>query len=214
MLRASWLLQPLGTVSGSDNDLGLLAGYTNVNRHGSWRWQLTARGLRRYRNGTAHARWQVDGEIYPPVGPALKLPLYAMISASHGHTIDVGRSDVIIAEVDVVIPAHPSMELTLGPIGYYGWESPRAGESSQGVILGLNGYLGWGRFDLIPEYDFSSDFAGGDSYSVGGSFRITGDSSKTELRLRGGWEKGDTFSLRLQLGVPHDTPRERRRSQL
>lgn len=209
VVKASWLFQPLGTVSGSANDLGLLAGYENKNRHGSWPWQLTIRGLRRYRSGTAHARWQVDGEITLPVGPLVKLPLSALITATHGHTIDVGRSDVIAAELDWTFREDARMVLALGAIGYYGWESPQDGESAHGAILGLIGYGSRGRFDLFSEYDFSSDFAGGDSYSVAGSYRITGDSSKTELRLRGGWEKEDTYSLRLELGVPHNKVKPR-----
>lgn len=209
LLRASWLLQPLGTFSGSDSDLGLLAGYRNQGRFGSWRWQLTARGLRRYRSGTAHARWQVDGEIWPPVDKLTALPLTAIIGATHAHTIDIGRSDVLWTQLDVAIPVDSGMELSLGPIGYYAWESPQGGEASDGAIFGLIGYWGWGRFYLLPEYDFSSDIAGGDYYLVTASYRLTAESSKIELRLVGGWDKGDTYSLRLELGVPHNKRKRR-----
>ncbi len=209
VVKASWRLQPLGTVSGRDNEFGLLAGYENENRYGSWPWLLTIRGLRRLQDGTAHAGWQADGEIYPPIGPLGTVQLEAMIAATHVHTIDVGRSDGIAAELDVVLRGSTRMKLSVGAIGYYAWESPRAREASHGVILGLIGFWRRGRFDLLSEYDFSSDLAGEDSYSVAGSYRITGDSAKKELRLRGGWEKGDTYSLRLQLAMPHNKVKAR-----
>jgi hypothetical protein len=207
--EASWLLQPLLSVSDGGNDLGLLGGYRNINRFTPWYWQFTARGMRRYEDNAAHFRWQVDGEIYPPIGIPLELPVELMIAATLAHTLDVGHSEVIAAELDWLIRDNSSTRLSLGVVGYYDWESPQHEESSDGPIGGLVGYWKHRRYELVTEYDFSSEVAGGDGYSVAGSIRLSEESSKRELRLRGGWEKGDIFSLRLELGIPDNKPASR-----
>jgi hypothetical protein len=208
VMDASWLLQPLGTVSGSDYDLGLLGGLKNTDRYGSWSWQLTVRGLHRYQDGTAHTHLQADGELYPPVRKPFAVGVYVMVA----NTIDLGWSEQVALELDVGSEIGSGWEVGFGVIGYYGWTFPRDGESSHGAILGLAGYGERGRIKLSAEYDLSSDFLGEDSYSLAGSLRLTPLSANPELSVRGGWEKGDIFSLRLQLGVLHNKPRPARLS--
>src|SRR3954469_6477333 len=58
VLKASWLLQPLASVSKRDYDVGLLGGYQNTNRFSGVPWQIDLRGLRRSRGNVAHGRWQ------------------------------------------------------------------------------------------------------------------------------------------------------------
>jgi hypothetical protein len=125
---------------------------------------------------------------------------------------DDKRGHRLALELDVGSKIGSGWEVSVGAIGYYGWMFPRDGESSNGATLGLAGYGERGRIKLLAEYDLSSDFLGEDSYSVAGSFRLTPDSSNPELSVRGGWEKGDIFSLRLQLGVLHNKPRPARLS--
>jgi hypothetical protein len=206
VMDASWLLQPLGTVSGSDYEFGLLGGLNNTDRYGSWPWQLTIRGLHRFQEGTGRTHVQADGELYPPVSKPLTVGVYGMIA----NTIDLGWSEQVALELDVGSEIGSGWEVSLGVIGYYGWESPRDGESSSGAILGLAGYGERGRIKLSTEYDLPSDYLGEDSYSVAVSFRLTRNSANPELSVRGGWEKGDIFSLRLQLGVLHNKPRPAR----
>lgn len=205
-LEASWILQPLGSVGGSDNEIGLRAGLLSVNRYGPWRWQLAGCGVRRYRGGTARAHWQIDGELRPPIEKLMK-SLVLTVYATHASTIDVARSEELAIELDWVYETKSKTVLSLGAVGYYGWEFPEDAESSHGSVLGVLGYWEQGRFAALAEYDLSSDFAGGDSYTVAGWCRLTPKASNTQVSVRGGYEEGDVFSLRLELGLAHNRTR-------
>jgi hypothetical protein len=205
--EANWLLQPLGSFSGSDNDVGLLAGYKNTDRYGPREWKLTVRGVRRHADGADHFRYQLDGEFYLRPRKLGKVGLQPLFTGTHAQTFDVGHSELLAAELDVVLPTPESLYLSVGPVVYYGWDAPRGGDASDGAFAGLVGFLEQGRFALQPEYDFSSDFAGGDSYSVAAWCRLWGASDGLNVKLRGGWEKGDTYSIRLEVGVPDNHPR-------
>ena len=204
---ANWLVQPLSSFSGSDNDVGLLAGYKNTDRHGPREWKLAIRGMRRHAGGADHFRYQLDGEFYLRPWKLGNGRLQPLITGTHAQTFDVGRSELLAAELDVVLPTPESLYLSVGPVVYYGWDAPRGGDASDGAFAGLVGFLEQGRFALQPEYDFSSDFAGGDSYSVAAWCRLWGASDGLNVKLRGGWEKGDTYSIRLEVGVPDNHPR-------
>src|SRR2546423_12776670 len=92
-LKATWLIQPLASVAQSSNDFGLLIGYKNTNRFSVIPWQVDARALRRYRNGSAHARWQVGAEVDPKIDAGNRLPLLASIIPFHSQTSSVERAD-------------------------------------------------------------------------------------------------------------------------
>jgi hypothetical protein len=157
---------------------------------------------------TARTHLQADGELYLPVGAPAAVAVYGTVA----NTIHHAWSEQVALEIDVGAEVRSGWTVSLGAIGYYGWEFPEHGESSNGATIGLVGYGERGRITLLAEYDLSSDFLDGDSYSVAGSYRLSRDSANPEWVVRGGWEKGDVFSLRLQLGLLHNKPRPARLS--
>ena len=198
----TWLLQPLGSVTKDENDIGLVDGYKRLPGLHAWGWQVTGRGLRQSRDGAAHAGWQIDAEVDPTVPGTWRLPLLLALYAIHAQTFDVERSNEVEAEIDV--PLNCDTSFTTGLVGYYDWLDPEAGSSSNGSTFGLTASWSRGPLTLVPEYDIASTFGGGkDSYSLAASLLLRETARHSELRLRGGWEKGGTISLRLQLGVPH-----------
>jgi len=199
VLEAKWLVQPLGSTATNYKDVGVLAGYQNTNRFTAIPWQFDMRGSARWIAGSAHFHWQADAEVDPPIGDG---PLLAVLTAQHGVTRAVGRSDEVTAEVDVAIVRDPS--ITLGAVGYYDWNEPENAPATDGATPGLTG--SWsrpsGRLTLLGEYDFSSTFAGSDNYAIAGSYLVSGTSGSTQISIRGGWVKGNAVSLSLQIGVP------------
>lgn len=198
--RGTWLLQPLGSVTKDDNDIGMVAGYKRLPGLHSWGWQVTGRGLRQARDGTAHGGWQIDAEVDPTIPGTSRFPLLAALYAIHTQTFGVERSDELEVEIDAALTRDTSF--TAGLLGYYDWLDPETGRSSHGSTFGLTASWSGGPLTLAPEYDFASAFGGGkDSYSLAANLKLLKTAKNTELSVRGGWKKGDNFSLRVQLGV-------------
>jgi hypothetical protein len=204
VLKAKWIVQPMASAASKANDLGLLIGYRNTNRHTSTEWQLDVRGLRRYRADTARLRWQAGGEIDPKLPSLGKLPLFGVISALYAQTADVERASEIAGGIEVSLL--PNSTLLLGGIAYYDWRWPERQSGRDGATFGVTSSFKKGRFRIAPEYDFSSSINGGDYYSISASLFLFETRSKSQVSFRGGWEKGDAFSLRLDLGVPSNRP--------
>jgi hypothetical protein len=200
VLKAKWILQPMASAATKANDVGLLIGYRNTSRFTTTPWQLDVRGLRRYRAGTTKLRWQVGGEIDPPLPSIGKLPLLGIMTALYAQTADVERTSEIAGEID--IPILQDSTLLLGGIAYYDWRWPESASAQHGATFGVTSFFEKGPLRITPEYDFSSSFNGGDYYSIAASLLLFETPAKSQVRLRGGWGKGDTFSLRIQLGVP------------
>jgi hypothetical protein len=197
-LRADWLVQPLASASTDANDVGVRAGLSNTDRFGSIPWLIAVRGVRRTVDDVSHGRWVADGYIAPSLPNLGKSTLGLLISGTHAQTFSVSRFDELSAELDF----GPNPNITLSGVAYYNWSKPTGESLSHGAYFGVLAEYMVGQLKVAPEYDFDSDINGGDFYSVVGSLVVHRSTKGRTVTLRGGWEKGDTFSFRLQFGIP------------
>jgi len=198
----------LASASTNTNDVGVRAGFSNTDRFGSIPWLLAVRGVRRTVDGVAHGRWVADAYIAPSLPNLGKNTLGLVIAGTHAQTLSVSRFDELSAEID--LGADPN--ITLSGVAYYDWSKPNSGLLSRGAYFGALAEFVVGELKIDPEYDFDSDINGGDFYSVVGSLVVHRSNKGRTVTLRGGWQKGDTFSLRLQFGIPSNktVPSDRR----
>lgn len=209
-LTYKWTLQPLFSASTDAHDAGARVQFKNTDRFGRTPWMVAARGVRRTVDGISHGRWLVEGDVEPSLPDVGKSKLGLIFSALHAQTVSVSQIDEVTAELDV--QPDPNVEITFSGIAYYDWIKPEGGLTSKGAYFGTAVTFGIGNLEIVPEYDFPSSINDGDSYSIVASLIVHESKAKGRtVAVRGGWEKGDVFSLRLAFGVPKRriTPIER-----
>lgn len=161
-----WSLYPTLTGVDTTRIYGIALGWRNKNLLGSVPLSLGFSDKYTTVGGQHRNRIQFDvGLDFPGIAKVSWLTLG--LTAQARHTADVSSSQTGVAELDVTLLDAEAASLTVGGLLLYDHAKPKGGPSQSGATVGSAVDLTIrSNTDLVAEYDFKSDFAGEDDYSV------------------------------------------------
>jgi hypothetical protein len=119
--------------------------------------------------GEGHHRMQFDLQF----APSLPIPRTSLkILGRYRNTAQVSTSQQGTMQLDVSLVKKAQVELGVGGLVYYGHEAPDGAVGQSGATFGTAASLRVGRLAMAGEYDFKSDFAGEDNYSVQAAYTL------------------------------------------
>lgn len=106
---------------------------------------------------------QLDGEVDPISNDKYVLAL----SGEMQNTADIGTLWELAPEFDWMLPKNDMFTGAVGAIAYMDrFNAAVGGLTTRGRTLGAVAYLNRGEWNFIPEYDFNSNWTGGDNFSI------------------------------------------------
>jgi len=166
----SWFLNPSAVLADQSDSYGLALGVVNKALVPGLPLALALTDRYVTAPGGDHNRVQFDAKLLfeglPPLGTK---GLSLLLIGQYRNTAQVASLQQGIAELDATLYQNKvdSTSFALGGVAYYGHQKPAGGIGSSGFTFGVVADVVPVRhLELIGEYDFKSDFAGEDDYSV------------------------------------------------
>lgn len=192
----NWSIYPTVGLADDTHSFGVSVGFLNRRLLGSIPLGLAVTDKYVSVADQGHNRVQFDASLTVPTLTTIgSVNLSFLMLGQYRKTADISTTQQGVVEIDATLSTSEkrSQSLAAGAVAYLNNAKPQGGSSESGMTFGVNLDLTLNKWaEVVSEYDFKSDFAGEDDYSIQAT-AVVHPKGFIGMKALVGWGKHDVW---------------------